>query len=194
MISLDQIQLLEQKVESAVAKILQLTEERDAIYRRCIQLEEENNRLQSNILDFHQDQERIEQGIIKALDKLNTVENSVLQAVILQDNNEVKNVIRPVVQDVSSIHKEDNFQLNQSEKIDEHFCESGISAEQQITQTVEEITSPLLSSNEFEEKIELFEEVNHTTNQNYEPLLKSENDNLFAESHDVRNSEQLDIF
>ena len=78
MISLEQIQLLEQKVESAVAKILQLTEERDTLFQRCAQLEDENKRLQSNILDFHQDQDRIEQGIIKALDKLNAVENSVL--------------------------------------------------------------------------------------------------------------------
>ena len=53
MISLEQIQLLEQKVESAVAKILQLTEERDTLFQRCAQLEDENKRLQSNILDFH---------------------------------------------------------------------------------------------------------------------------------------------
>ena len=46
MISLEQIQLLEQKVESAVAKILQLTEERDTLFQRCAQLEDENKRLQ----------------------------------------------------------------------------------------------------------------------------------------------------
>ena len=197
MISLEQIQLLEQKVESAVAKILQLTEERDSLHQRCVQLEEENNRLQSNILDFHQDQERIEQGIIKALDKLNAVENSVLQAVTLQTNNDEKNVALPVVQDVSNIHKEDEFQPDCNLKMEEKYNDVIYSEEQQSIQTsINEINllSPF-SSEEDEKKIELPEDVIQPCIQNNESTLQSQSDNLFAESHDFHNpAEQLDIF
>ena len=153
MISLEQIQLLEQKVESAVAKILQLTEERDTLHQRCVQLEEENKRLQSNILDFHQDQERIEQGIINALDKLNAVENSVLQAVALQINNEETNVATPVVQDTFNIHQEDEYHPDFSEK-KEQYNEVTISAEQQIvSNSINEINSSSFSTEEDEKKL-----------------------------------------
>lgn len=195
MISLEQIQLLEQKVESAVAKILQLTEERDSLYQRCVQLEEENNRLQSNIVDFHQDQERIEQGIIKALDKLNAVENSVLQAVTLQTNNEEKNVIVPDVQNTSDNYIKDETQLDYSEKIEEEYNETEVSGEERIIQTSNNETTPsLFSPKDSEKKIELHEEIISPTIQNYESSSQPQNESHFAESHDFQNSEQLDIF
>ena len=195
MISLEQIQLLEQKVESAVAKILQLTEERDSLYQRCVQLEEENNRLQSNIIDFHQDQERIEQGIIKALDKLNAIENSVLQAVTLQTNNEEKNVIVPDVQNTSDNYIKDETQLDYSEKIEEEYNETEVSGEEQIIQTSNNETTPsLFSPEDSEKKIELHEEIIYPTIQNYESSSQLQNESHFAESHDFQNSEQLDIF
>ena len=195
MISLEQIQLLEQKVESAVAKILQLTEERDSLYQRCVQLEEENNRLQSNIIDFHQDQERIEQGIIKALDKLNAVENSVLQAVTLQTNNEEKKVIVPDVQNTSDNYIKDETQLDYSEKKEEEYNETEISGEEQIIQTSNNETTPsLFSPEDSEKKIELHEEIISPTIQNYESSSQPQNESHFAESHDFQNSEQLDIF
>lgn len=195
MISLEQIQLLEQKVESAVAKILQLTEERDSLYQRCVQLEEENNRLQSNIIDFHQDQERIEQGIIKALDKLNAVENSVLQAITLQTNNEEKNVIVPDVQSTSDNYIKDETQLDYSEKIEEEYNETEVSGEEQIIQTSNNETTPsLFSPEDSEKKIELHEEIISPTIQNYKSSSQPQNESHFAESHDFQNSEQLDIF
>lgn len=195
MISLEQIQLLEQKVESAVAKILQLTEERDALHQRCVQLEEENKRLQSNIIDFHQDQERIEQGIINALDKLNAVENSVLQAVALQINNEEKNVIDPDVQNTSDNYIKDETQLDYSEKIEEEYNANEVSGEEQIIQTSNNETTPsLFSPEDSEKKIELHEEIISPAIQNYESSSQPQNENHFAESHDFQNSEQLDIF
>lgn len=80
MITLDQIRLLEQKVESAVAKIARLEAENSELKQRCQQLENEKSQIKSTLYNFEQDQEKIEQGIINALDRLNTVENSVLQA------------------------------------------------------------------------------------------------------------------
>lgn len=194
MISLEQIQLLEQKVESAVAKILQLTEERDSLRQRCVHLEEENNRLQSNILDFHQDQERIEQGIIKALEKLNAVENSVLQAVTFQTNNDEKNVIVSDVQNSSDIYKQDETSLDSSEEIEKKYNEIEVLGEQQVVQTSTNPENPSLFTPEDGDKIELQEEVISPAIQNNDSSSQAQNDNLFAESHDYQNAEQLDIF
>lgn len=194
MISLEQIQLLEQKVESAVAKILQLTEERDSLRQRCVHLEEENNRLQSNILDFHQDQERIEQGIIKALEKLNAVENSVLQAVTFQTNNEEKNVIVSDVQNSSDIYIQDETPLDSSEEIEKKYNEIEVLGEQQVVQTSTNPENPSLFTPEDGDKIELQEEVIPPAIQNNDSSSQAQNDNLFAESHDYQNAEQLDIF
>lgn len=194
MISLEQIQLLEQKVESAVAKILQLTEERDSLRQRCVHLEEENNRLQSNILDFHQDQERIEQGIIKALEKLNAVENSVLQAVTFQTNNEEKNVIVSDVQNSSDIYIQDETPLDSSEEIEKKYNEIEVLEEQQVVQTSTNPENPSLFTPEDGDKIELQEEVIPPAIQNNDSSSQVQNENLFAESHDYQNAEQLDIF
>ncbi len=194
MISLEQIQLLEQKVESAVAKILQLTEERDSLRQRCVHLEEENNRLQSNILDFHQDQERIEQGIIKALEKLNAVENSVLQAITFQTNNEEKNVIVSDVQNSSDIYIQDETPLDSSEEIEKKYNEIEVLGEQQVVQTSTNPENPSLFTPEDGDKIELQEEVIPPAIPNNDSSSQAQNDNLFAESHDYQNAEQLDIF
>src|SRR5574344_1817079 len=101
MISLDQVLLLEKKVESAVGKRAELQAENDALRTKCSELtnsisgrQEEmdalNNKCSelSNALSskteqlssFEQDQGRIENGILKALDRLNSIENSVLKA------------------------------------------------------------------------------------------------------------------
>lgn len=194
MISLEQIQLLEQKVESAVAKILQLTEERDSLRQRCVHLEEENNRLQSNILDFHQDQERIEQGIIKALEKLNAVENSVLQAITFQTNNEEKNVIVSDVQNSSDIYIQDETPLDSSEEIEKKYNEIEVLEEQQVVQTSTNPENPSLFTPEDGDKIEVQEEVIPPAIQNNDSSSQVQNENLFAESHDYQNAEQLDIF
>lgn len=80
MISLDQVLLLEQKVESAVAKIAQLQAENDALRSRCSELTNALSSKSEQLSSFESDQNKIESGILKALDKLNSIENSVLKA------------------------------------------------------------------------------------------------------------------
>lgn len=80
MISLDQILLLEQKVEGAVAKIAQLQAENDALRKSCAELTNALSAKSEQLSSFEQDQSRIENGIIKALDRLNSIENAVLEA------------------------------------------------------------------------------------------------------------------
>ncbi|MGP1459101.1 MAG: cell division protein ZapB [Treponema sp.] len=77
---LDQILLLEQKVENAVAKISQLQAENDALRTRCAELTNALSDKTELLTHFEQDQGMIENGILKALDRLASIENSVLQA------------------------------------------------------------------------------------------------------------------
>lgn len=80
MISLDQIHLLEKKVEGAVAKIAQLQAENDALRKSCAELTNALSAKSEQLSAFEQDQGKIEDGIIKALDRLNSIENSILNA------------------------------------------------------------------------------------------------------------------
>ena len=80
MISLEQVYLLEQKVESAVAKIQQLQAENDALRNKCAELTNALTAKSEQLSSFEQDQSQIESGIRKALDRLNSIENSVLKA------------------------------------------------------------------------------------------------------------------
>ena len=80
MISLEQVLLLEQKVESAVAKIQQLEAENDALRNKCSELTNALSAKSEQLKAYESDQQKIESGIIKAIDRLNSIENSVLKA------------------------------------------------------------------------------------------------------------------
>ena len=79
MISLDQVYLLEQKVESAVEKIQQLQAENDALRNKCTELTNALSAKSEQLSNFESDQNQIETGIKNALDRLNSIENSVLK-------------------------------------------------------------------------------------------------------------------
>ena len=80
MVSLEQVLLLEQKVESAVAKIQQLEAENDALRNKCSELTNALSAKSEQLKAYESDQQKIESGIIKAIDRLNSIENSVLKA------------------------------------------------------------------------------------------------------------------
>lgn len=80
MITLDQVYLLEQKVESAVAKIQQLQADNDALRKKCAELTNALSSKSEQLNSFESDQTQIENGIKKALDRLSLIENSLLKA------------------------------------------------------------------------------------------------------------------
>ena len=75
MITLDQVYLLEQKVESAVEKIQQLQAENDALRKKCSELTNALSSKSEQLTSFESDQTQIENGIKKALERLNAIEN-----------------------------------------------------------------------------------------------------------------------
>ncbi len=85
MISLDQVLLLQQKVESAVAKIAELHQsvaqkeaENAALRSKCVELTNALSAKTEQFSSFQSDQNKIEEGILKALERLNAVESTVL--------------------------------------------------------------------------------------------------------------------
>jgi len=114
MITLDQVQLLEKKVETIVSKINDLQRQNSALQEKNRELIEKNSLLMQKISTFEADQNRIEQGILNALDRLNSMENSVLK-VGTSAINESQNV-QPQEQETSEVvnenSPENNFQEN----------------------------------------------------------------------------------
>ena len=96
MISLDQVYLLEQKVESAVEKIQQLQAENDALRKKCDELTNALSAKSEQLTSFESDQSQIENGIKKALDRLNSIENSVLKTA--SQINQAAQAAKPAVQ------------------------------------------------------------------------------------------------
>ena len=96
MISLDQVYLLEQKVESAVEKIQQLQAENDALRNKCTELTNALSAKSEQLSNFESDQNQIETGIKNALDRLNSIENSVLKTAT--QINQAAQAAKPAVQ------------------------------------------------------------------------------------------------
>ena len=85
MISLDQVLMLQKKVETAVEKIAflkgqieQLKSENDALHTKCAELTKALDEKTELVSNLEADQSKIEEGILLALNRLNTVENTVL--------------------------------------------------------------------------------------------------------------------
>ncbi len=98
MISLDQVMLLERKVESAVAKIQQLQAENDALRKQCSELTNALSSKSEQLSSFETDQSQIESGILKALDRLNQIENTVLKVTNGQAASNIQANIQPTAQ------------------------------------------------------------------------------------------------
>lgn len=118
MITLDQVLLLEQKVESAVAKIQQLEAENDALRNKCSELTNALSAKSEQLSSFETDQNKIEQGIRKALDRLNTIENSVLKAAgQFQGNTQAQVTAKPVAAVAPSTQSFETMQPVAQEKL-----------------------------------------------------------------------------
>ena len=81
MISLDQILVLEKKVESAVNKITQLQAENDALRSKCAELTNARSSKSEQLSSFEQDQGLIESKIVNLINRFNNIENSVLDVI-----------------------------------------------------------------------------------------------------------------
>lgn len=142
MITLDQVQLLEKKVETIVSKINDLQKQNSALQRQNSALQEKNRELieknsllMQKISTFEADQNRIEEGILNALDRLNSMENSVLN-VGTSVTNEQANTQQTVVSD-DKIQKEETTHENTNSQFTQ---DSGLTDFSNISETEQNFT------------------------------------------------------
>ena len=88
MTTLDQVRLLEEKVEGAVSTIQQLQAENDALRKKCTELTNALSSKTEQLSTFSNDKTEIEDGIKKALDRLSLIENSVIKAGLTTKEND----------------------------------------------------------------------------------------------------------
>jgi len=80
MLNLDQVRLLENRVEKAVGRIQSLTAENAHLRSQLSGLQARVGELEGLVRSFRDDQGRIEEGILSALDRLSAFEDSVFNA------------------------------------------------------------------------------------------------------------------
>ena len=135
--TLDQVLLLEQKVESAVEKIQQLQAENDALRSKCAELTNALSAKSEQLSSFETDSSRIETGIQKALDRLNSIENSILKTGSQVSTSTPQVNSTPtvqVVQDFNSMDTIDETQTNASKAP----AESNVAAEEETLDSSDE--------------------------------------------------------
>ena len=75
---IDQVLLLQEKVESAVEKIIQLKSENDALRSKCSELTNALSEKTELLNSFTADEQKIETSIKNAINRLDTLENNVI--------------------------------------------------------------------------------------------------------------------
>ena len=175
MISLDQVYLLEQKVESAVEKIQQLQAENDALRSKCNELTNALSAKSEQLSNFESDQSQIETGIKKALDRLNSIENSVLKNAAQQ--NQAAQAAKPAVQVAPAPQEQSATTVQSTPSFD-------------TMDTVPETTEEPTKVNE-EQSVNIPEQTFNTTN--IEENFESEDD-IDAPEDDNHDGLGFDIF
>ncbi len=101
MLSLDQVRLLEDRVEKAVNRIRLLSEENTRLKLDLQQKGLRVSELENLVRAFKDDQGRIEEGILNALEQLSAFEDTVIQTVI-DAPVDTKNTIDTAAEDSSA--------------------------------------------------------------------------------------------
>lgn len=111
MISLDQILVLEKKVESAVNKITQLQAENDALRSKCAELTNALSSKSEQLSSFEQDQGLIESKIVNLINRFNNIENSVLD--VIGSTGSMQSPVAAIQQPVQTPAPEQSVQQTQ---------------------------------------------------------------------------------
>lgn len=110
MISVDQIYLLQKKVESAVQKIEQLKSENDALRTKCSELTNALSEKTELLSSFMADEKKIESGIMSALNRLDSVENALLDNAAHSSQSDAPSAGDPQTQEQISAPAENEAQ------------------------------------------------------------------------------------
>ena len=139
MISLEQSRILEQKVESALARLKELQNENAVLKHENTELKTQVSELNETCSRFEQEEGKIEQGILHVLNRLNTMEDTV-QRTLLSDNQVSQSKKEPVQPDIHNT-------ANGSDTVPEQtYVQEKMPEEKQSFGTVSESKSLLQSA------------------------------------------------
>ena len=169
MITLDQVLLLEQKVESAVVKIQQLQAENAALRNRCSELTNALSSKSEQLSSLESEQNQIESGLLKSLNRLSSIENIILnladsnnsniptkQINVTQENqfsSNVQNNLTVENQSVSNVQKTFTEEIQDSSNAQIEFEEE--KTESNVQQTNQNTFGDFSYNNEPEQKEEI---------------------------------------
>ena len=117
MIKLDQVLLLQEKVEAAVEKISSLTDnvsqlesENDALRSKCAELAKAFSEKTELVSTIESTQAKIEESILKTLNRLDSVEDAILSGQGGQTGNEKSSESQPVQNEIPQEENTDSEQ------------------------------------------------------------------------------------
>lgn len=110
MLSLEQVNLLEKKVEHAISIIKKLNSECDALKLRLVEKDERISELESMVVTFKDDQTKIEAGIKNTLTLLDSLED-LATVPTKQDTNEKRPVPQNATQEAQAQKQKDLAQI-----------------------------------------------------------------------------------
>ena len=202
MISLDQVLLLEKKVESAVAKIQQLQNENDALRKKCDELTNSLSSKSELLSSFESDQNQIENGIKNALDRLSSIENTVIETFsslsnqktnigqvdstnTIQNNNKINNNISNI--EVSNQKATLNTLPNQNYSPESNLKPNGDISNvkfENMDNLSEQTNNPILSEDLFNSGSQVFDNVQKNQQEVFHDFQQISEDNFSDESDD----------
>ena len=202
MISLDQVLLLEKKVESAVAKIQQLQTENDALRKKCDELTNSLSSKSELLSSFESDQNQIENGIKNALDRLSSIENTVIETFsslsnqktnigqvdstnTIQNNNKINNNISniEVSNQKATLNTLPNQNYSPESDLKPHDDISNVKFEN-MDNLSEQTNNPTLSDDLFNSGSQVFDNVQKNQQAVFHDLQQISEENFSDESDD----------
>ena len=153
MVSFDQVSLLQEKVESAVQKIVELKAENDALRNKCSELTNALSEKTELLNSLTADEQKIESSINSALDRLATIEDSILsQAGQKPLTAEPTSAQKPVAKPVQTTQPVQTTEPAQQENL----FNPDTTIEPEIEESNSSDNSSSNNSNEPEEKFDIF--------------------------------------
>lgn len=143
--TLEQVLLLEQKVQSAVEKIKQLQAENDALRSKCAELTNAVSSKSEQLKSFESDKNLIQSGIQKALDHLNSIEYSVLDR-----DDQVLPIPQPVIENPNPVIQENIEQEEIVQEEQENISVEEVNEETESEETVNNDSFEVTENNTFQ--------------------------------------------
>ena len=115
MLTLDQVKLLENKVESLIEMVKTLYEERDVLRDSLQKKDKKIEELSAKVDTYEAEQAKIEERVVHALNQLDVFQNSVASAKAILSQADASGASNEVIQDASGQQNQDEHKTETSD-------------------------------------------------------------------------------